>query len=818
MPKINISFSKEKFLPIYLPLVLDPEEFDIDFLYGGRDSGKSRHIAMQLILECMQKDYFKFLMIRKVLNTVRDSQFSLIKGIIEEWGLLSFFKFNESRLEIVCVNGNGFYGRGLDDVGRIKSFNNPSGCWIEEGNQITSEDFTVVLTSLRSNEATVKTYFSFNPECDVSYTEFWLWQEYFMHTEELSFKWTRTIVVDEDTGETVDLKVRATHATFRNNPYCKPQRKALYQSYKVSKNNAYWYQTYTLGLWGYRRPGGEFYKCFEEDQHTLDFTILPNVSRTFHIVLDNNVNPYISVQLWQVDLTNKALLQVDELPCTHPENTATKAALKTIKYLERLEYNDKLFIYGDPSANAKSTTDDEGRSFFDKYIGVIKAAGYDFVNRVGRSAPSVSQSGSFVNEIFEAQYLGWKIFINKTCRKSIEDYNMTVENAEGGILKKKVTNKDTGASYEKHGHMTDCFIGETLVETINGPQRIDQVEVGDFVLTRKGYRPILNVWNKGLKSVVKYNIGDNSVVCTPNHKFFTVENDFASIELINKGTFCILDDQTQSICHQLLSITTDSDLSDIQNHQHEPSGFITQDGLKLTGNGLKNDYMSISMNVKSDLFLKNIISITLMRILKTMRSVTISAKQLNSIYQTMVKTCQLSDLKEFGKTSLKKLYRHQKSGTGANPGWNGIDNTLKISDSVSLHSEKDHVKFAAKLILNKLQCSDFAPITANHHLGEDRELITKQEHALFVNQDLNQINTLKKEHVPGVAQGFQEVYDIEVEGEHEFFANDILVHNCSRYFITTILKAEYTQYLTRRKGIPQSGGTATVPREAKVTL
>lgn len=458
MPEINITIAKEKFLPIYQPLILSDEVFDIDFLYGGRDSGKSRHIAMQLIVECLQKQYFKCLLIRKVLNTVGDSQFSLIKSVCEEWKIDHFFNFNRTRLEIICkLNGNGFYGRGLDDVGRIKSFNNPSCAWLEESNQIEANDLVVVLTSLRTNTGKVKTWISFNPECEVNYTDFWLWQDWFSHTEDYSFTWMRTI--DTPKGP-VAFKVRATHGTYKDNPYCDSQRMALYESYRTSKNNEYWFQVYTCGLWGFRRPGATFLKCFESDKHTLDFNAIPQIKNrkwVLHIGADNNVAPYIAIQIWAVDLKGKALLQLGEIPCSHPDNTASKAANKVVNYLERINYDDTVMIYGDPSANARSTTDDEGKSFFDKFIGIIKGAGYNYVNRVGKSAPSVSQSGAFINEILESNYLGWKIFIDKNCRKSIEDYQMCVEAMDGTILKKRITDKQSGQSYEKYGHQTDVF-------------------------------------------------------------------------------------------------------------------------------------------------------------------------------------------------------------------------------------------------------------------------------------------------------------------------------------------------------------------------
>lgn len=460
MSELNITIDYATvFLPCYWHLLNNGKEFlseffDIDFLYGGRDSGKSRHIAMELIIACMEQPYFKCLLIRKVLNTVRDSQYELLKSIIQDWGLEKLFKFNESRLEIVFrATGNGFYGRGLDDVGRIKSFNNPSHCWIEEGNQITSNDFVVILTSLRAHQR-VKTWFSFNPECDMNYTDFWLYQDWFSHSTELAWTWTKTMTLRiHGVNTDVEFKARATHTTYKDNEFCQPQRIALYESYKNSKNNAYWYQTYTLGLWGYKRTGGEYLKCFEEGSHTTTEGYEAKVP--LHIVADNNVNPYIAISAWQIYTDRKLLRQVAEFPCRTPANTASKAAAAVLTWMQRRGYGDVVFVYGDATANKKSTEDDEGRSFFAKFIGRFTGAKKRVVNRVGKSNPSTSISGAFVNEILEAEFEGWTIEINVECRSSIEDYMMTKEDINGKVLKVMKKDEETGVSQQKYGHFTD---------------------------------------------------------------------------------------------------------------------------------------------------------------------------------------------------------------------------------------------------------------------------------------------------------------------------------------------------------------------------
>lgn len=460
--EIDIELDYESlFLPCYHHLLNDNIKFlsrffDIEFLYGGRDSGKSRHIAMQLVIDCITQDYFRCIMIRKVLNTVRASQFSLIKGVIKRWQLEDLFVINDGRMEIIFkANGNGFYARGLDNVDNIKSFDNPSCCWVEEGHQIEKDDFVVILTSLRA-EQRVKTYFSFNPECEENYLEFWLYDEYFSHSTAYNWEWKKTITLKhEDTGveEVVEFHIRATHTTYKDNPYCKPQRKALYESYKNSKNNAYWYQTYTLGLWGYKRTGSEFWKCFNEQANTTTKGYMNTLP--VHVVVDNNYNPYIAVQLWQIEMDKKILRQIGELPCTSPNNTASKAALRVAMWLDEHDHKDLVFLYGDPSANAKSTNDDSGRSFFEKFIAKLQAGYKKLINRVAKCAPRVALSGSFVNEIYESNYEGWTIEINVDCRVSIEDYVMAKEDMNGGILKKRIMDPDTKVTYEKYGHFSD---------------------------------------------------------------------------------------------------------------------------------------------------------------------------------------------------------------------------------------------------------------------------------------------------------------------------------------------------------------------------
>ena len=64
-----------------------------------------------------------------------------------------------------------------------------------------------------------------------------------------------------------------------------------------------------------------------------------------------------------------------------------------------------------------------------------------------------------------------------------------------------------------------CFVGNTLIETINGQVPIKDVKVGDYVLTSKGYKRVLLKHNNGLKEVFNFKVNNIEFECTKNHRF-----------------------------------------------------------------------------------------------------------------------------------------------------------------------------------------------------------------------------------------------------------------------------------------------------------
>jgi phage terminase large subunit len=454
--EININIDKSVILPVYHHLI-EPEanEFLIEFLYGGRDSAKSYTVAEILIGECISLPYFRCALIREQSGDIKDSQWQLIKDIVDDWGLSEYFTFTKAPLEIVCnLNKNKFIARGCNEIQNLKSITACNRAWIEEGVK-DRQSMTVILGTIRSSNSKVKLYYTFNPEFEGNYHNWWLYEDWFAeywNTSNLSFSGERNYVVKVGGGkeQTIKLKYRVTQTTYHNNPFVTPERIAFHES-----NKGYYYTVFTLGLFGYLVTGGEFWTGFKATTHT---EYIPyDKEKTLHICLDSNTAPYVTIGIWQVKEEKKEIDQISELPCRSPDASAVRAARKLNVWLCNIGYEDVLFLYGDSTANNKTTVDENNKSFFDKFIETLQEFGWKIENRIGKTNPRIALSGDFINDLYENDGKNdtWKIRIDKDCSESIEDYTMAKKSKEGTIVKKTVTNKETGVKYQERGHFSD---------------------------------------------------------------------------------------------------------------------------------------------------------------------------------------------------------------------------------------------------------------------------------------------------------------------------------------------------------------------------
>ena len=289
-----------------------------------------------------------------------------------------------------------------------------------------------------------------------------------------------------------------------------------------------------------------------------------------------------------------------------------------------------------------------------------------------------------------------------------------------------------------------CLVGETLVVTSRGNIPIKEIMIGDKVMTRKGWRNVISCGQTGIKKV----ISRFGITGTPNHPIIT-KTSIKPLEYIsesdilytwNEKQLCIKEKNITDILirkeHNTENITGRISLMDRQFR------FIARYGEILMGKFQKD----------------------LMYIIKTIIHLIIPSRTWSLsptlTMQNIILDCP-KEKQQCGETLLKTLHhfrRKQRLGGKHRKGKSGTGNMQE-----GLYSEKREKKFVLNV---KKNMKLIARYILNFVRGVAAHVIT---HASFA------------ERTPTIIKNFSEerkVYNLQVEGAHEFFANGILVHNC----------------------------------------
>jgi hypothetical protein len=286
-----------------------------------------------------------------------------------------------------------------------------------------------------------------------------------------------------------------------------------------------------------------------------------------------------------------------------------------------------------------------------------------------------------------------------------------------------------------------CFVGSTLVETINGQVPIKDIQVGDLVLTSKGYKRVLLKHNNGLKQVsqflMQFDTFSLSLCCTKTHKVKT-EKSWKEIEKLRKGQRLYLSKYFKG-----------RNITYIQ----------TRDTFQKVGIGYIESFGSSIM----EKFLKGITFITLMAIHKITKSVILTCFKALYICGLLQKSV-LEKTLSFSRIFKLKALKQRRNGISQKKEEFGTQNTAKNVGLI----ERLRTMFA-------------------NNVGKS----TQQDTQVFPS---SVTITAKLKHFEQGISWQEEVYDLTVEDAHEYFANGILVHNC----LDSIRYAVYTKYSKKK--------------------
>jgi len=222
--QVKIQISKEIFNDIYLPFLDNRDRYLV--FYGGGASGKSFFIAQRYIYLLLKQKRCNLLVVRKTGDSNRRSTFPLLKQVIRLWGLLPWFKINESDLRILCrCTGNEVSFAGLDDVEKIKSVTFENGeltdIWVEEATECSESDINQLKVRLRGGTSSKQMLLSFNP-VNIRH-------------------WIKGHFLDSGLAT-------VCFSTYKDNKFLSDaDRKALED---LKNSDEYTYQVYCLGRWG----------------------------------------------------------------------------------------------------------------------------------------------------------------------------------------------------------------------------------------------------------------------------------------------------------------------------------------------------------------------------------------------------------------------------------------------------------------------------------------------------------------------------------------------------------------------------------------
>lgn len=427
MSEVEVQIPLSVYLPCYRHLLNSTA--DINFLWGGRDSGKSYFIAQQLIKKCLRADYFRCILVKKTSNSIHDAQWQTIKDIATEWGLLDLFRFKEYPLSIECVNGNKFLARGCDDPGNLKSIKDPSDVWYEELNQLTLIDFITVATTLRSEKVKIQQWCSFNPEAIGAYEEFWLYKLFF---KDRGYNFSDKWIVEIPKSDPIEFEFTSTHTTYHDNTHIKPARIAFLEQLAII--DPYYYTVYALGKWGNVKVGALFIFTFSKDKHIKrgleSIPYLPII-----LSFDFNIDPITCIS-GQCDETMKDVRILDEFRILNSDIYELCARIE-VKYRDR-----QLIIAGDASGQNKTALKRD-LDFYTVIRQELRLGMGQF--KLYAANPPIKKTRLLCNALL-AKHPNY--FFSDRVPYLITDIENTQVDAEGGIDESK----------DKHqGHLLSCF-------------------------------------------------------------------------------------------------------------------------------------------------------------------------------------------------------------------------------------------------------------------------------------------------------------------------------------------------------------------------
>jgi phage terminase large subunit len=173
MPTMNLNVHRSAFNDVYWKYI-DDYTRRYNVYYGSAGSGKSVFVIQKNILKAL-KSKRKYLVIRKVASTLRESIFQEFLTQLNNIGLSRWCKISQSFLKITLPNGSEFKFMGVDDPEKLKSISGITDIIVEEATELDQEDFDQLDLRLRAKVPNQQMYLMLNPTSKAN----WIYKRWF---------------------------------------------------------------------------------------------------------------------------------------------------------------------------------------------------------------------------------------------------------------------------------------------------------------------------------------------------------------------------------------------------------------------------------------------------------------------------------------------------------------------------------------------------------------------------------------------------------------------------------------------------------------
>ncbi len=468
---MKINFDWKLFNPNFWHLkeLLFNHEMRNIWFYGGSSSSKTYSIVQGLLMVAL-KDKTDTIVFRKTGNSIEKTVYKDFQTVVKDWNLEDQFRFTRSPMRIKCITGAVIDFSGMDDSEKIKGISQYKRVYCNEISSFDEVDYKQIRKRLRGM-AGQQIIADFNPIDELHWIKTNVFDrmeltplpltidngvvspEYTQVTEKLINGIQRSVNYKTKEERFIPPNTVIVRSTFLNNfwaigspcgtyGFVDDQLLADFESDKLNDFN--FYKVYALGEWGRYDVGGEFYKKFKRHKHVRIHKYNPNFP--LHLSFDENVNPYLSLSVYQAK-SDKAW-KIAEICLEHPRNNLSATLFEFISMYPN--HDRGIFVYGDRTSLKEDTKLEKGQNFFTIIMRTL--GDYHPKLRLPSHNPPVVMRGNFINDIILEREM---YTVSTLCKQSIADYEYTKEESDGTKYKEVVRNPVTKIKYQKWGHLTD---------------------------------------------------------------------------------------------------------------------------------------------------------------------------------------------------------------------------------------------------------------------------------------------------------------------------------------------------------------------------